>query len=385
MTPTTLPANSDVFVFGPLCHPDLRIVVIGRDARATPARLIGFRSVIGQGGATAELQRDADHSVDGFLLAGLDETERRRVAYFAGRDFFAAGVILTEIGSAAEAGVAANVTPTPQGATFLFDDWTVRWAETVIAAANDIMRGFGLSSSCEAFRRFPQLMMRSGARVRSRAVVPTDLRRTASADDIGELSCRQPYADYFAVEEHDLRFRRFDGTMSDPVTRAVFISGDAAVVLPYDPLRDRVLLIEQWRAGPHARGDRQSWLLEAVAGRVDGGESPEDAAFREAREEADLTLSKLVPVANYYPSPAAKAEFLYTYIGIADLPDGPRRIGGLADEGEDIRAHVIGVDRLMTLVASGEINNGPLLLLACWLDQNRAGLRARHGSCSSGA
>ena len=155
--------------------------------------------------------------------------------------------------------------------------------------------------------------------------------------------------------------------------------GDAAVVLPYDPFRDRVLLIEQFRMGPYGRGDPQPWLLEAIAGRIDGAETPEDAARREAREEAGLELRDLLPASNYYPSPGAKAEFLYTYIGLANLPDGIAGIGGAQGENEDIRAHVVSFDVLMDLVASGEITAGPLVLLAHWLAARRPALREHAG------
>jgi nudix-type nucleoside diphosphatase (YffH/AdpP family) len=193
-------------------------------------------------------------------------------------------------------------------------------------------------------------------------------------------SRRQVYANYFAVEESDLTFRRFDGEMSREVNRAVFISGDAAVVLPYDPVRDRVLLVEQFRMGPHGRGDPQAWLIETVAGRVDGGETPEEAALREAREEAGLDISELIPALNYYPSPAAMAEYLYTFVGIADLPDDAAGIGGLEGEAEDIRAHVVPFATLMELVESGEANTAPLALLAYWLDRNRTRIRAAAGA-----
>src|SRR5690606_6735551 len=184
---------------------------------------------------------------------------------------------------------------------------------------------------------------------------------------------------FFAVEDHRLRHRRFDGSMGETLDRAVFVSCDAAVVLPYDPRRDRVLLVEQFRSGPMARGDRQPWLLETVAGRVDPGETPEEAARREAREEAGLDLGRLLPACGFYPSPAAKSEYLYTFVGLADLPDSRPGSGGVAGEGEDIRTHVVGFARLMELVESGEINNGPLIVLALWLAARRDRLRAEVG------
>src|SRR5690606_30651548 len=138
-----------------------------------------------------------------------------------------------------------------------------------------------------------------------------------------------------------LRHRLNHGGWSAPLLRAVFMSGDAAVVLPWDPVRDRVMLIDQVRAGPVARGDGAAWLYEAVAGRVDAGETPEAAALREAVEEAGLTIDRLIAGPHHYPSPGAVAEFLYLYVGIADLPDGIEGVGGLASEAEDIRSHLM--------------------------------------------
>ncbi|MBN8194773.1 ADP-ribose diphosphatase, partial [Bacillus sp. NTK074B] len=85
-------------------------------------------------------------------------------------------------------------------------------------------------------------------------------------------------ARFFAVIEDRLRHRRFGGGMSETVLRAAFLMSDAVTVLPYDPVRDRVMVGEQFRAGPFARGDRNPWSIEAIAGRIDAGEAPETAA-----------------------------------------------------------------------------------------------------------
>ena len=186
---------------------------------------------------------------------------------------------------------------------------------------------------------------------------------------------REPYARFFAVEEYDLAFRQFDGGLGPVVTRAVFVSGDAVTVLPYDPLRDRVLVVEQFRSGPFGRGDANPWQLEAIAGRIDAGETAEEAARREAVEEAGLTLGALEKVAEYYPTPGICAEFLYSYVAICELPDGSAGVFGVEGEAEDIRGHLIGFSDLMALVASGEVGNAPLILTALWLQRERARLR----------
>jgi nudix-type nucleoside diphosphatase (YffH/AdpP family) len=186
----------------------------------------------------------------------------------------------------------------------------------------------------------------------------------------------RPYADFFAVEEHHLRFRRFDGTQSPVVKRAVFMASDAAILLPYDPVRDAVLVIEQFRAGPWARGDLAPWPLEPVAGRVDPGETPEDAAHREAAEEAGLVLHRLEKVSGNYPSPGSTSEFFHIFVGLCDLPDRLMGLGGVASEDEDIRSHILPWARFQDLLDRDLLTVGPLILAGHWLARHRARLRA---------
>lgn len=200
--------------------------------------------------------------------------------------------------------------------------------------------------------------------------------RIGPADGAWQLMARdEPYAQYFAVEHLRLRHRLNSGDWSGPIERAVFVSGDATVILPWDPHRDRVLLIDQFRAAPAARGDREPWLYETIAGRVDPGETPEQAARREAIEEAGVDIGRVFVAPAHYPSPGAVCELLYLFVGIADLPDGSAGFGGLETEGEDIRSHLVDRARLMRMVDDGLIRNGPLLLLALWLDRHAERLR----------
>ena len=238
----------------------------------------------------------------------------------------------------------------------------------------DIAALHGLEPAEAVAARLGPMAVRAASRARVMSA-PTALRFGAGPKDVVVAERRQPYAKFFALEEYDVSWRRFDGGMSDSVTRAAFVSGDAVTVLPYDPRRDLVLVVEQFRAGPLARGDRQCWQIEAVAGRVDPGETPEAAARREAVEEAGLALSDLIEVARYYPSPGAVSEFIYSYVALVDLPDGVAGVFGMAEEAEDIRTHLLTFERLMTLVGSGEIENAPLILTALWLQRERGRLR----------
>lgn len=250
-------------------------------------------------------------------------------------------------------------------------------AEVILTAAQEIMALRGKADPQALFARKNSILARAASRVRAEnEPSPATLRHKPLPGDVTQVGFRQPYARFFAVEERDISWRRFDGKPFDPVVRAAFVSADAVTVLPYDPRRDRVLVIEQFRAGPHARGDAQAWQIEAIAGRVDAGETPEAAARREAVEEAGLTLGEMHKVAGYYPSPGILTEFIYSYVALADLPDGAAGIFGLAEEHEDIRGHLLSVDQLLALIGSGEVSNSPLILTAWWLAAHRVRLGA---------
>lgn len=225
--------------------------------------------------------------------------------------------------------------------------------------------------------RLPMIAWRVASRLRATVQRGAALPPGPAFDERSRIEARTtPYANYFAVEELRFRHRLHRGGWSGPIDRAVFISGDSVVVLPWDPLRDRVLLVDQFRAGPAARGDGQPWLYEPVAGRIDAGETPESTALREAWEEAGVTLTRLVPAPGCYPSPGIVAEYIYAFVGIADLPDGAATVAGVADEGEDIQGHLIDRAELTRMALDGRIVEGPLLILALWLDRMADTLRA---------
>ena len=226
--------------------------------------------------------------------------------------------------------------------------------------------------------RLPMIGIWANSRIRARSgpISGGELVAPHGPEDLHIAARRTVYSGYFSVESLKLSHRRHDGGVTPVVTREGFIMGDAVVVLPWDPVRDRVLVIDQFRLAPALRHDPQPWLLEAVAGRVDAGESPEEAARREALEEADLLLDRLFPAVHHYPSPGAVTEFLYLYIGIADLPDDATGVHGLDSEAEDIRGHLLDRQALMRMVMAGEISNGPLAMSALWLESQKDHLRA---------
>lgn len=236
-----------------------------------------------------------------------------------------------------------------------------------------VLRYYGHLPAEAVRRRLPALQVEAASRIRAAAAPGRGLRAGSGEVEVGPVE--PSHAGFFALDLWHLRHRRFDGEMSPRLTREVFVAGDAVTVLPYDPVRDRVLVVEQLRMGPLGRGDPLPWQLEAIAGRIDPGEAPEDAARREAVEEAGLVLGQLEKVAEYYPTPGAVTEYLYSYVALCDLPDGVAGLFGAAEEAEDIKGHLLGFDRLVEVMAAGGIGNAPLLLTVLWLQRERSRLR----------
>ncbi len=178
---------------------------------------------------------------------------------------------------------------------------------------------------------------------------------------------------YFRMDTYRLRHERFAGGWTDPFTRELFERGNAAVVLPYDPVRDTVVLIEQFRIGAYAAG-LSSWLVEAVAGIVEPGESPEDVVRREALEEAGCAITALEEIGPVLPSPGGCSEILYLYCGRVDS-EGAGGIHGLDHEHEDIRAFVLPAAEAFARLGRGEFLNANLVIPLQWLALNRDRLK----------
>lgn len=171
-----------------------------------------------------------------------------------------------------------------------------------------------------------------------------------------------------------LRHERFDGSMSCELEREVLIRRPAVAVLPYDPRRDRVALVEQFRIGTFADG-APAWLFEIVAGVLEPGEAPLASAIREAREEAGIAIGPRAElICDYYPSPGGCSERLQIWCAEAEL-DGSGGLHGLDEEGEDIRAHLLPAEEAFSMLRDGRANSSPILIALLWLRLERDRLR----------
>jgi len=198
--------------------------------------------------------------------------------------------------------------------------------------------------------------------------------------DVIVLDHVQSYAGYWRIERVRCRLRRFDGALSPPLVREVFERGHAVAVLPYDPVQDRVVLVEQLRL-PALMAGLDPWLVETPAGIIEAGEAPEDVARRELQEEAGLEALALEPIARYLPSPGGCSETIALFAARVAAPvagaDGIAGLAGLAEEHEDIRVHAVPSATALDWLAAGRIRNGTTIIALQWLALNRAGLRQR--------
>jgi ADP-ribose pyrophosphatase len=195
------------------------------------------------------------------------------------------------------------------------------------------------------------------------------------AQDVRVLQSEIAYQGHFTLRRLTLQHRCFAGGWSEPLVRELFERGDAAGVLPYDPVDDSVVLIEQFRPGA-LRGDDSPWMLELIAGVVEPGENDEDVVHREAMEEAGCEVSELVPIATMLPSAGACSEQVRLFCGrVTSAAIGGVR--GLQDEGEDILVHAVSRADALQLVAEDRIPNGHTLIALQWLQIHGDALRER--------
>ena len=192
--------------------------------------------------------------------------------------------------------------------------------------------------------------------------------------DVEILERRTAYQGYFRIESYRLRHRLFSGGWSTPIVREVFERGHSVAVLPYDPIADTVVLIEQFRAGALAAG-RKPWLVECVAGIIDAGETPEEVARRETREEIGCALGRAEKIAEFIYSPGGSSEVCRLFVGEVDS-HAAAGIHGLAEENEDIASKVVSAETAIGWLDDGTADNAVLLIALSWLARHRARLRA---------
>lgn len=368
----------DLFVYGTLRSQPLMEAVSGAEMQSgVAACLRGYGVFPVKGDVVPFIAQAPAANAEGVIYENLSDRQMDRLNLYEG----AFGYRLVQVEVQTDAGIrAVSCYLPPQNVTSGEGTWSLdAWEKTHLApavlAAEELFSRDPAPTYAELRAMWPMMETRAWAKHRAKAA-PATRRFQASPADFPIATRHPPQGRFFGFQAVDVRHRRFDGATTDLLTREGFYGVDAAIVLPYDPVRDRVLLVEQARMGPRLRHDPNPWMLEPVAGIVDARETPEAAALRECKEEAGLEVTTLEAAGSFYVSPGASTDYFYAFVGLCDLPDLETYLGGLDDEAEDLRLHPMTLEDAFALADSGEIATGPALYLLHWLLRHKDRLRS---------
>jgi ADP-ribose pyrophosphatase len=180
---------------------------------------------------------------------------------------------------------------------------------------------------------------------------------------------------YFRMEKFTLQHELYAGGSTETFHRELFERGSAVAVLPYDPIRDEVVLIEQFRVG--AIGTQNPpWLKEIIAGIIEEGETHQQVAERETLEEAGCEILQLEKITQYYVSPGGTSEQCALYCGRVST-QSIGGIHGLEHEFEDILVEVVSFAQAKQWLEEGVLNSSPVIIALQWLLLNRERIREK--------
>lgn len=188
-------------------------------------------------------------------------------------------------------------------------------------------------------------------------------------DDVEIIERKTAFQGHFRVDRYHLRFRMYDGGWSPAIHREIFERGHAVALLLYDPVRDEVGLCEQFRPGAYAAG-WSPWLVEIPAGIIDEGQTPEQVAIREAREETGIEISDPHPICRYLVTPGGGSETMQIFAARIDAGK-LSGVHGLAEEAEDIRVFALPAERAFAWIDEGRICNSMTIIALQWLALHR--------------
>lgn len=211
----------------------------------------------------------------------------------------------------------------------------------------------------------------------------TPLSHLPVSPDVTIESDQRVWDGRFPLDRVRFRHRRFDGAMSGERTWELWRRGRAAALLPYDPVADAVVLIEQFRLPALAAG-LPPVLLEIPAGLADRPESAEATARRETEEETGLTVDRVQPIGEVMLLPGGCDEVCGLFIGHVSVPatggDGIAGHAGLISEDEDIRVRIVPADEAIAAAVGGRISNVLTMVALLWLAAKRDQLRREWGT-----
>jgi len=173
---------------------------------------------------------------------------------------------------------------------------------------------------------------------------------------------------FFEMSKIEFVHKKHDGTWSNSIQREIFGGGHVSTLLPYDPIKDEIILIQQFRAGILSRHN-ESYLYEIVAGIIGDEEEPLDTVVRECKEETGCDVIKATPILSYFPAPGSSESYYHLFLGEVKSFKG-KRIQGLESENEDILVSTFKVNEVRKMLNNNIIKNGLTLIALQWFFLN---------------
>ena len=180
------------------------------------------------------------------------------------------------------------------------------------------------------------------------------------------------YDGHFKVTKFDLTYEKYNGESTPLLRRELVERNDTVAMVAYDPVTDEVVLVEQFRVG--AISEEQPWLIEIVAGLIEPNESPEQVVVRESQEEIGCVPSEIIKIAEFYTSPGGNSEWVHLYIGNISVHK-ISQLGGLEEEGEDIKITVVPATDVAYMLSTGEVRSAIAIIGLQWFVMNRENIR----------
>ena len=188
------------------------------------------------------------------------------------------------------------------------------------------------------------------------------------------LGSEQLYTGFLRLCRRRIRHQSYRGGWCAEIERERIEHLSAAAVLLYDPDRDAVVLVEQFRVGA-LEDPAGPWLLETAGGYSPPGEPTAEVARRESLEETGCEPDELIHIGDFYVSPGLSSERIALFCGRVDS----RRAGGvhgLSEEGEEVRVVVLGFAEALAGLF-GRLNSTSVIIALQWLARERESLRRR--------
>lgn len=179
------------------------------------------------------------------------------------------------------------------------------------------------------------------------------------------LSKELVFHDFFEIEKWIYQYEKDNGELTEPVDRMVFKRSDSSAIIVFNTDTEKVLMVKQFRHCTYEKGP--GWIIETVAGRLDKGESPEEAIRRETIEEIGYQVRHIEKIASFYASPGCSTERMFVYYGEVSNTDKIAQGGGVEEESEFLETVEFTLDELNSAILNDEIADAKTVVAANYL------------------